>query len=80
VERQVSKSAAALLLSGRIGDRFNALVTGASDKGTWVRLLRPPVEGRLISGDQGRRVGDTLKVQLALVDVQRGYIDLRAVS
>lgn len=80
VERQVSKSAAALLLAGRIGDRFNALVTGASDKGTWVRLLRPPVEGRLISGDEGRKIGDTLKVQLVSVDVQRGYIDLRATS
>ncbi|HWA09756.1 MAG TPA: RNB domain-containing ribonuclease [Opitutaceae bacterium] len=78
VERQVAKSAAALLLLGRIGDRFDALVTGASDKGTWVRLLRPPVEGRLVSGGEGRKVGQTLKVQLLSVDVQRGYIDLRA--
>lgn len=80
VERQVSKSAAALLLAGRTGDRFDALVTGASDKGTWVRLLRPPVEGRLISGDEGRKVGQTLKVQLVSTDVQRGYIDLKAVN
>ncbi len=80
VERQVSKSAAALLLTGRTGERFDALVTGASSKGTWVRLLHPPVEGRLIGGEEGRKVGQTLKVQLVSTDVQRGFIDLKAVS
>ena len=58
VERQVRKSAAALLLEGRIGETFDAFVTGASDKGTWVRLLRPPVEGRLVRGFDGLDVGD----------------------
>ena len=80
VERQVAKSAAALLLAGRTGERFDGLVTGASSKGTWVRLLRPPVEGRLIAGYEGRKVGQALKVQLVSTDVQRGHIDLKTVG
>jgi len=75
VERQVAKSGAALLLRPRIGERFDALVTGASAKGTWVRLLQPPIEGKLLRGFEGARVGDTLRVELCLVDVERGYID-----
>jgi exoribonuclease II len=75
VERQVRKSAAAQFLSGRIGETFDALVTGASEKGTWVRLLKPPVEGRLIRGQEGADVGDQIKVQLVSVDVERGFID-----
>ena len=80
VERQVEKSAAALLLESRIGERFDALVTGASDKGTWVRLLQPPVEGRLVSGFQGLDVGHRLRVQLTRTDVERGYIDFKRVD
>src|SRR5207249_11363360 len=57
IERQVRKSAAALLLEGRVGERFAALVTGAADKGTWVRITRPPVEGRLVRGLQGLGLG-----------------------
>jgi len=77
VERQVIKSAAALLLESRIGEQFDALVTGASDKGTWVRLLHPPVEGRLEQGYQGMDVGHRLRVQLVRTDVERGYIDFK---
>jgi exoribonuclease-2 len=75
VERQVRKSAAAQFLSGRIGETFDALVTGASEKGTWVRLLKPPVEGKLIRGQQGADVGDQIKVQLVSLNVERGFID-----
>ena len=75
VERQVSKSAAALLLSGKIGQPFDAIVTGAADKGTWVRLLQPPTEGRLMQGTQGLKVGDHVRVRLIHTDVQRGFID-----
>jgi exoribonuclease R len=64
VERQVGKSAAAMPLESRIGERFDAIVTGASDKGTWVRLLHPPIEGRLVSGFKGMDVGHRLSVQL----------------
>jgi len=75
VERQVLKSAAALLLSGRIGDSFDAVVTGASINGTWVRLFQPPTEGRLTLGFQGLDVGDPIHVKLIHTDVVRGFID-----
>jgi exoribonuclease-2 len=75
VERQVRKSAAALLLERRIGERFDALVTGASEKGTWVRITRPPVEGRLVRGFDGLDVGDRVQVTLTSTDVERGFID-----
>jgi exoribonuclease-2 len=75
VERQVHKSAAALLLASRIGERFDAIVTGASDKGTWVRIFRPAVEGKVIRGFEGLDVGDRLRVELARTDVERGFID-----
>ena len=75
VERQVGKSAAALLLSGKTGKQFDAIVTGAADKGTWVRLLQPPTEGRLMQGTQGLKVGDHVRVKLIHTDVQRGFID-----
>lgn len=80
VERQVTKSAAAMLLESRIGEQFDSFVTGASDKGTWVRLLQPPIEGRLESGFEGLEVGHRLRVQLVSTDVERGYIDFKRVS
>jgi len=75
VERQVRKSAAALLLSTRLGSRFDAIVTGASPKGTWARALDPPVEGRILHGFEGLDVGDRVQVKLVGVDVERGFID-----
>ena len=80
VERQVGKSAAALLLESRIGEQFDAIVTGASPKGTWARLLAMPVEGRLVHGFKGIDVGDRIRVQLISVDVKRGYIDFGKVG
>ncbi len=75
VERQVDKSGAAILRESRTRERFDAVVTGASDKGTWVRLLHPPVEGRLVRGVEGMGVGHRLRVQLIHTDMDRGYID-----
>ena len=75
VERHLRKSAAALLLSGRIGDSFDAIVTGASNKGTWVRIFEPPTEGRVEIGFQGLDVGDKVRVKLFHIDVERGFID-----
>jgi exoribonuclease-2 len=75
VERRLRKSAAALLLSGRIGESFDAIVTGASPKGTWVRLFQPPTEGRLERGFQGLDVGNHVHVKLVHTDVERGFID-----
>jgi exoribonuclease-2 len=66
-----------MLLETRIGEQFDAIVTGASVKGTWVRLLHPPVEGRLVSGFEGLDVGRQLRVQLVRTDVERGFIDLK---
>jgi len=75
VERQVSKSAAALLLEGRQGQQFDAIVTGASEKGTWVRISHPLVEGRLERGAAGLDVGDRVRVRLVSTNVERGFID-----
>ena len=80
VERQVGKSAAALLLEVRIGERFDAIVTGASEKGTWVRLLTVPVEGKVMQGFEGMDVGDQARVQLTAIDVERGFIDFKTVG
>jgi exoribonuclease-2 len=80
VERQVGKSAAAILLEPRIGERFEAIVTGDSEKGTWVRLPNPPVEGRLTQGYEGVDVGHRIRVQLVHTDVDRGYIDFKRVK
>jgi VacB/RNase II family 3'-5' exoribonuclease len=80
VERQVIKSAAALLLERRIGEQFDAIVTGASEKGTWVRLTSLPIEGRLMEGYEGVDVGDRMPVRLESVDVRRGYINFKKVG
>jgi exoribonuclease-2 len=80
VERQVAKSAAALLLSSHVGERFDAIVTGAAAKGTWVRIFRPPVEGKLVEGSAGLEVGHRVRVQLIHTDVERGFIDFRRVG
>lgn len=75
VERRVRKSAAALLLSGKIGEQFDGIVTGASQKGTWVRIFKPPAEGRVERGFKGLDVGDRVHVKLVNTDVERGFID-----
>jgi len=80
VERQMVKSAAAILLEKRIGEQFDAIVTGAADKGTWVRIMNPPLEGRLYKGYKGLDVGDSLRVQLTSINVERGYIDFKRVN
>ena len=79
VERQVAKSAAAMLLASRIGARFDAIVTGASDKGTWVRISGPTTEGRVVRGSEGLDVGDRVRVELVRTDVARGFIDFATV-
>ncbi|HLY53516.1 MAG TPA: RNB domain-containing ribonuclease [Steroidobacteraceae bacterium] len=75
VERQVRKSAAAMLLEPRVGGQFQALVTGVNTAGTWVRIAQPLAEGRLVRGFEGLDVGDALHVRLAHTDVERGFID-----
>jgi exoribonuclease-2 len=75
VERQVRKSAAALLLRGRTGQRFDAVVTGASSKGTWVRITHPVAEGKVVRGAEGLDVGDRVPVELVGTDVEKGFVD-----
>ena len=68
-----------MLLESRIGEQFDALVTGASEKGTWARLLTIPVEGRVVQGFEGMDVGDQIRVQLVSVNVERGFVDFASV-
>jgi exoribonuclease-2 len=75
VERVMGKRIAAVALQPRIGEMFQAVVTGVTPKGTFVRVVNPPAEGLLIHGQQGVDVGDQLKVKLVSTDPRRGYID-----
>ncbi len=75
VEREMSKRLAAVAMSHRIGETFDAIVTGVTPHGTFVRVLQPHVEGLLAQGQQGLDVGDKLRVKLTRTDVQHGYID-----
>jgi ribonuclease R len=74
VERMLRKAAAACLLTSRIG-QFDGVVTGASAKGTWVRVFDPPVEVRVERGQEGLDVGDRVRVRLVHTDPERGFID-----
>jgi exoribonuclease R len=75
VERRVRKSAAALLLAPHVGQHFDAIVTGASPKGTYVRISHPAAEGRLVRGFEGLDVGDRVGVRLEDTDFERGFVD-----
>ncbi|MBK5259145.1 MAG: RNB domain-containing ribonuclease [Thermoanaerobaculia bacterium] len=75
VERLIRKSAAASLLASHIGERFDGVVTGASAKGVWVRVFQPPVEGKVVHGEEGLDIGDRVRVKLLKVDIERGFID-----
>ncbi|MDE2059137.1 MAG: RNB domain-containing ribonuclease [candidate division NC10 bacterium] len=79
VERQVRKSAAALLLESKIGQRFDAIVTGASKKGTWVRIIHPSAEGKVVQGFEGLDVGDRVRVELLDTNIEQGFIDFARV-
>ncbi|MGH8220525.1 MAG: RNB domain-containing ribonuclease [Steroidobacteraceae bacterium] len=75
VERRVRKSAAALLLTPRIGERFQAVVSGVNEDGVWVRIARPMAEGKLVRGSEALDVGDCIEVELVQADVERGFVD-----
>jgi len=75
VERQVRKSAAAMLLEPRVGEQFDAMVTGINEAGTWVRIAQPLAEGRLVRGFEHLDVGDSVRVRLTHTDIERGFID-----
>jgi exoribonuclease-2 len=69
------KVAAAQLLSSRIGEEFDAIVTGVSKSGVFARLFRPPAEGRIVRGEEGLDVGDKLRVRLVDTEPTKGFID-----
>jgi exoribonuclease-2 len=71
----MTKRVAALVMSDRIGEMFDAIVTGVTPHGTFVRVMKPHVEGLLAQGAHGMNVGDNVRVKLSRTDVQRGYID-----
>jgi len=75
VQRKMRKVAAALLLRNQIGQQFDAIVTGVSEKGTYARIIKPPVDGRVMRGEQGLRVGEKTRVRLLSTDPERGFID-----
>ena len=75
VERTMRKVVAATFLSSRIGEVFDAIVTGAADKGTFVRLIHPAAEGRVVRGERGLDVGDEVRVKLVDTEPERGFID-----
>jgi exoribonuclease R len=75
VERVMHKRIAAVALHGQIGKSFNGVVTGVTSKGVFVRIMNPPAEGRLMRGEQGVDVGDSIRVTLLNTDPQRGFID-----
>jgi exoribonuclease-2 len=79
VERKMRKVAAAVLLRDKIGEVFEAIVTGVTDKGTFARILKPPVDGRIIRGERGLRVGEKVRVRLLSTDPERGFIDFARV-
>jgi VacB/RNase II family 3'-5' exoribonuclease len=75
VEREMSKRLSAMAMSHRVGETFDAMVTGTTPKGTFVRVSQPHMEGLLTQGGQGLHVGDRLRARLVRTDVQRGFID-----
>jgi exoribonuclease-2 len=80
VERLLRKAAAACLLGDRLGQEFDGIITGASPKGTWVRIFAPPVEGRIEQGWEGLDVGDQVRVRLVHTDPERGFIDFARIG
>jgi exoribonuclease-2 len=80
VERSIRKVVAATLLERRVGETFDAIVTGVNQSGTFARLVHPPAEGRIVRGEHGLDVGDRVRVKLVEVDVAKGYIDFVCLS
>ena len=79
VERKMHKVAAAVLLRDKIGEEFKAIVTGVTPKGTFARTISPPVDGRVMRGERGLRVGEKVRVRLLSTDPERGFIDFARV-
>jgi exoribonuclease-2 len=75
VERKIRKTVAASVMATRIGEIFDAIVTGVNKSGTFARTLHPPVDGRIVAGEDGLRVGEKVRVKLIDTDIEKGFID-----
>jgi exoribonuclease-2 len=80
VERQMNKTVAGSIMSTRIGEEFDAIVTGINERGTFARILNPPVDGRIVEGDANLQIGDEVRVRLIDTDVRQGFIDFSCIS
>jgi exoribonuclease-2 len=80
VERRMRKSEAALLLESRVGQHFDAIVTGSTTDGIWVRIFSPPADGKLVRAAASLKVGDKVRVKLVATNVERGFIDFATVQ
>lgn len=80
VERQLSKTVAASVMAARVGEEFDAMVTGINERGTFARILNPPVDGRIVENEQNLQIGDEIRVRLIATDVELGFIDFARVS
>jgi exoribonuclease-2 len=79
VERQLTKSANAILMESKIGEKFEAIITGKTEHSKFIRVLYPPIEGKLMDADASLDVGDRVRVRLVHTDVEQGFIDFREV-
>lgn len=79
VERKMRKVAAAMLMRSHIGEEFKAIVTGATQKGTFARIVKPPVDGLVVKNERGLKVGQTIRVKLLATDPAKGFIDFAAI-
>jgi exoribonuclease-2 len=80
IERAMQKRVAAVAMADRVGQTFNAVITGASDKGVYARVISPPFEGRVVQGSEGLDVGDKVTVKLLHTDPARAFIDFAKVG
>jgi exoribonuclease R len=78
VERKMRKVAAALFMGDRVGEKFEAIVTGVTAKGTFARIVKPPADGKVVKGDEGLKVGQKVRVKLLSTDPENGFIDFAA--
>ena len=78
VERKMRKIVAAVVMKKRVGERFDAIVTGVNEHGTFARILRPPVDGRIVRGERGLDVGQKIDVKLLSANTSNGFIDFGA--
>lgn len=79
VERQIGKTVAASVMAARVGEEFDAIITGVNERGTFARILNPPVDGRIVENEQNRQIGEAVRVRLISTDAEQGFIDFACI-